>query len=220
MDTPTTAPNTTSTAPQLAVVHNIADQLPIVTAEPVAVPAGQQVVYFRRKKVAVDQAFRAVVVPQYAEMQVLPPLHETFAAAIAEAVESAASDILRSYVDANPHAVSISGAMLSFPSVLDQLAATQTSQRLNGDQIASWYDASETAKTMQTIYGAGETGDAKRALLRSKFVSLASNNSGVTVTQAVKMLSYLAEADLNSAVCKAVAKRLEKLSKADTSEDL
>lgn len=197
------------------------DQVRIHKNEPVTIAAGQQVVYFRRKKVSEADSFRGVAVPQFTETQQLPsPLPEQFVVAIREAVEAAASDILRSYVDANPHAVSISGKMLSFSAVLDQLQASQTSQRLNGDQIGSWYDGSETAKAAAVRYGSEEAGLRKQQTLRSKYISLASNNPAVDVTLATKMLSYLSEADTNSSICKAVASRLERLSKADTSEDL
>lgn len=201
--------------------------LQIVTKEPVAVSAGQQVVYFRRKKVAETDSFRGVAVPIdfqaeiHRDVEVNHAGHGAlFLTAIREAVEAAASDILRSYCDNNKTAATIPAAMLTFSAVLDQLQASQTSQRLNGDQIGSWYDGSETAKAAATRYGTDEPGLRKQFTLRSKYISLASNNPAVDVTLATKMLSYLSEADTNSSICKAVASRLERLSKADTSEDL
>lgn len=208
--------------------------LKILTSEPKAVDAGMQVVSYSRKStknspVADADKYRAVIVPSYRlptasfqnavvkeEGSEEPELEledapEIFNAAIAEVFLSAASSILLDYCKANPTATEIDDSSFSYASVVARMEQQQTSQRLNSDQIAAWYDSSTTKAEAATRYGADPKGLSKQAALRTKFLAVASNNSGISPELATKMLSYISEKDTDNATCIAVSKKLEKL---------
>lgn len=205
--------------------------LQIYTAEPVKLEANQTLVFFRRKKVAADKAFRAVVVPSYSlpvastveilgGNEVRTNAADVFQTAIVEAFHSAAGSILKRFCEEQPEAKEVSEDLFSFSNVVIEMQASESGQRLNGDQIAEWYKDSETAKLATIRYKDKPEASKKEAALKAAYLSLASNNSGIQPNLAIKMMAYLAPEDTDNAVCKAIAKRLEKLSKADTSDDL
>lgn len=194
--------------------------LQIFTKEP-EVKQGEQVVYFRRKKVAEDQAYRAVVIPafQYSITSDPADTKEVFAEAISAAVADAAGEILKAFVAENPSKAEMPEEMLTFAAVLAKMGEQQTSQRLNAEQIRNWYKDSETAKDAATRYGSDEKGKQKQAALASKYESLASNNPGIDNKLAEKMIAYVNEKDLQHSVCKAILKRLERLTKEKVDAD-
>lgn|SRR5574341_723953 len=207
--------------------------LPIFTTEPKA-EAGKQVVFFRRKKVAESESYRAVLVPSYklpsacyiegeGDETTVQDAEEVFRIALADAFMDSASSILRRFCDekrdAKQEAKEIPADMLTFSAVVTEMVTQQTSQRLNGDDIAAWYDASTTNKEAISRYGNEEKGKRQQAALRAKFLSLASNNPAIMPDLAVKMLAYISPDDTENSVCKAVAKRLERLSQVSVSAD-
>lgn len=204
--------------------------LPILSDETKAVANAEQVVVsFSRKKVAASDAFRAVLVPSYtlpsatyydAEKQEVSDAEEVFSAAISDVFMDAAASIFRKYCDENPKAVTIAAELLSFSAVVEEMQAQQTSQRLTSDAIKAWYESSKTKVDATTRYAGTEKAADKEKGLQEKYLSLASNNPAILPSLAVKMLAYLSTDDTNHAICKALAKRLAKLSKADTADDL
>lgn len=210
--------------------------LPIFTSEPAA-KAGEQVIHFRRKKVAEAESYRAVCVPSYKlpsasyqetvkeqdtgeETLQVSDAEEVFAVAIAEAFLAAASSILRKFCDEKgKDAKEISADLFSFSAVIAEMQVQQTSQRLNAETIAAWYDSSETKAEAMTRYGEDEKGKRKQGALREKYLSLASNNPAIPMDLAVKMLAYISTKDAEYATCKAVCKRLERLTKVTVDSD-
>lgn len=203
----------------------------ILTSEPAKVEANQVVVSFSRKDtkkqpVAEADKYRAVIVPSYklptatfqvpaenAEEVQLEDAPQVFNDAIAEVFLSAASSILLDYCKANPSAKEISEDALTFAAVVTRMEQSQTSQRLNSEQIATWYDASATKAEAAKRYGDDEKGKSKQAALRTKFLAVASNNSGISPDLAIKMIAYVQEGDTTNATCAAVLKKLERLTK-------
>jgi hypothetical protein len=120
--------------------------------------------------------------------------------------------------------------LLSFNAVVAAMQQAQVSQRLNGDQIAAWYDASKTGADNALRYGSKDAAGnvvcddkakAKSAALRSKYLSLASNNPAIMPELAVKMLAYINPEDASNLVCKALVRKLDSLSKVSVNaEDL
>lgn len=207
--------------------------LQIFTKEPTtAEQTGKQVIYFRRKKVTEDQAYRAVLVspfdmpivvynkPSEGAETTVSTAEEVFAVAIATAFFDAAGSILRRFCEEQPEAKEVSEDLFTFPAIVTEMQASESGQRLNSEQIAEWYKGSATEKAATERYAGKPDASKKEAALRSAYLSLASNNSGIQPNLATKMLAYLAPEDTDSAVCKAIAKRLEKLSKANISDDL
>lgn len=209
--------------------------LQIFTKEPTtAEQTGKQVIYFRRKKVTEDQAYRAVLVSPFTNLPTVVHLQpndsngvvapvvaeEVFATAIATAFFDAAGSILRRFCEEQPEAKEVSEDLFTFPAIVTEMQASESGQRLNSEQIAEWYKGSATEKLATERYAGKPDASKKEAALRSAYLSLASNNSGIQPNLATKMLAYLAPEDTDSAVCKAIAKRLEKLSKANISDDL
>lgn len=202
----------------------ILDKLPTETA------ADMQVVSFSRKAtdkqpVTEPMKFRCVVAPSFSYTVVADPKEaETiFADALAEVVNAAASDILKDYCVQNVkdgnYPAEIPDEMLTFSAVLTRMVESQTSERLNGEQIGAWYDASATKEEAATRYGAEASGLKKQAALRTKYLAIASNNPGIDPQLATKMLGYIAEKDTASPVCRAVAKKLERLTKVTVDAD-
>lgn len=211
----------------------------ILTTEPKEVTAGSALVKFERKStaknpVAETDKYRAVVVPNYTMPSVLvekswntetgefkaPVVADAvFAAAIQEAFFAAAGDILLDYCKANPTATEISEDALTFAAVVSKMQEQQTSQRMNQDQIFTWYDSSATKLAAATRYGADAAGVKKQSALRAKYGAVASNNSGIDAALATKMIAYLSADDLSNPTCAAVAKRLERLSKETIGSD-
>lgn len=200
--------------------------LKILTSEPRAFTEGMQLVSFRRKDtkkqpVKDSDKYRAVEVPSYklprafriSEEGAEEQAAEVFQEAIAEAFFAAAGEILRSFCDSNPTAVEVSVDSFSFASVVAKMQEQQTSQRINSEQIGTWYDSSATAKDAAERYGNDDSGKKKQAALRSKYQSLASNNPGIEIPLAVKMISYVNENDTSNNLCKALLKKLERLTK-------
>lgn len=203
----------------------------IHAVDPTPITAGMQLVFFNRKStvknpVPDDEKHRSVMVPKFRshqyEVSAEPKeASEVFAAAVEEAVNDAAGSILQAYVMEHGKDVkTIPASLLTFAAVLEEMQKKQTSQRLNGETIEKWYDASKTGEVNATRYGTDDAGKAKAAKLREKFLSLASNNAGITPDLATKMLTYISTDDAEHTTCKAVVKRLEKLSKTDTADDL
>lgn len=187
---------------------------------PKEIAAGFQVVDFMRKTtkdnpVADADKFRCVLVPAYSFAVTATPenAQQVFSDAIAEVVKAAASDILKEYCIANKMPEQMPEEMLTFAAVLEKMAASQTSERLNGEQITAWYDASDTKAQAATRYTESEKGQKQQASLRAKYIATASNNPGIDAQLAEKMLGYMSEKDLGSPVARAVAKKLERLSK-------
>lgn len=180
----------------------------------------ESLVYFRRKDtakqpVAETDKFRGVlIVPPYVLPAASESLHEVFADAISEAFFASAGDILRNFCDANKDAREVSADLFSFSAVVAKMQESQTSQRLNGEQILNWFDGSKTAEDAATRYSHTAAKPDKRfAVLREKYGSLASNNpGGINPQLATKMISYISPDDTDNAVCKALLKKLEKLS--------
>lgn len=210
--------------------------LPIHTMEPKA-EADKVLVFFRRKKVAETDMFRGVMVNSYrlptATYQkdgendgevTVTDAEEVFASAISDAFMDAAGSILRRFVEekesAKGEAKEAPESLFFFSAIITEMQAQQTSQRLNSDAIAAWYDASATATDSATRYGSDEKGKAKVTVLREKYLSLASNNPAIQPSLAVKMMAYINPEDTSVSVAKAVIKRLERLSKLDTADDL
>jgi len=194
--------------------------------------AGQQVVFFRRKKVAEADSYRAVCVPAYVAPSAvyqktvegneveITDAEEVFSVALSECINAAASDILRRYCDDNKAATTIDASLLTFAAVVTEMQAQQTSQRLNGDAIAAWYDASKTKQDATTRYASKpDTAEKLGLALREKYLSLASNNPNIPPALAVKMLAYISPEDTSSTVCKAIAKKLAKLSEVSMQAD-
>lgn len=209
--------------------------LAIHSTEPVTVTADQQVVEFRRKKVAATDSYRAVAVQSYTlpEFDGSDANDSVFNLALREVFEAAASDILRAYCDESKAATTISSDKLAFSAVVAKMAEQQTSQRLNSDQIKVWYDASKTAAdalARYTAVSAKKLSDktpaeqvayavAVSTQLRDKYLSLASNNPGILPDLAVRMLGYISTEDTAHPVAKAVAKRLSKLQETSVNAD-
>lgn len=210
--------------------------LEILKAEPKQ-EEGKVVISFRRKEtkkqpVAEGDKYRAVVVPEFSlpsatqedlstpEAPALVPAAEVFQQAIKEAFFSAASDILRSYCDSNKDAKEVSEETFTFAAIVAEMEKKQTSQRLNGDMIAAAYDGSKTEQDAIGRYGDDANGKKKCAALRSHYLSLASNNPGISPELATKMIAYVNPEDAGNAVFASLLKKLEVLTKRDTSDDL
>lgn len=226
----------------------------ILTTEPASIEAGKTLVYFRRKdtknKTWKDsEKFRGVIVPSYdlpvayyestikAEVRQdgqegdtteVSQAEDVFQDAIKDAFLNAASLILKEYVDAATPDFQgeISEALLDFSAVLQRMQKEQTSQRLNQGMIQEAYDGSKTAEAAIKRYGSDSAGNKKQTALRSHYLSLASNNSGIQPQLAEKMIAYIEADDLSdssnnrSSIFAALIKKLEILSKRDTSDDL
>jgi len=203
--------------------------LTIHAGEP-SLAAGQQVVFFRRKKVAEADMYRAVCVPAYVapsavyeegegESLTVRDAEEVFSVALSECINDAAGQILRRYCDENKTATTVPESLLSFASVVTEMQAQQTSQRLNSDAIAAWYDASKTKADATARYAGKDTAEKLMAALREKYLSLASNNPNVQPALATKMLAYINADDTSATVCKAIAKKLAKLAEVSSQSD-
>lgn len=225
MDTPNSSTEVSSTTSTTVV-----ESYKIFIVEPTTVPAGMQLISFRRKTttqnpVAEANKFRCAIVPKYRSHQwetVVQPesAAEVFSAVLEDAVNAAAGNILLDYWQANQQTVdSIPAALVSFPAVLAKMQLAQTSQRLTSDQIKAWYDASKTSADAAIRYGSDDVAKKKAAALREKFLSLASNNPAVMPALATKMLSYINVEDSEHSVCKAIAKRLDRLQQVSVSAD-
>lgn len=198
----------------------------ILTTEPTTELAqGISLVSFTRKStkknpVADADKYRAIEVPAFTMPTLAEGTDNVFAVAIREAFDNAAGEILRDYVDSNKGATEVDVSLFTFAAVVAKMQAQATSQRLNQETIAAWYDSSETAKDAAKRYE-GATMEKKTAALKSHYLSLASNNPGISPELATKMISYINANDVTNATAKVVLQRLEKLSKkVDTSEEL
>jgi hypothetical protein len=208
-------------------VETIDDRLQIHTTEPTA-PKGKQVISYSRKStkqnpVADADKFRAVVADTFPTLRIynvegsddVQP-QDVFKAALDKVIAEAAGDVLQNFVLANPAATEIPADLLTFSAVVAQMQDDQTSGRLNGDSIAAWYDSTTMTAEATTRYN----GDAAKAgTLRSKYVSLASNNAGINPDLAAKMLTYLEKQDTSSTVAKAVTARLARLMQVKSTGD-
>lgn len=199
-------------------------KLSILHTEPSKMEEGKQLIESRRKNVAETLRYRAVFIPAIAFSAVFEP--ESIAAAmqgaIAAAVEDAAKEILASYTQGTEtaeKATEVPASMFTLENIVARMQEQQTSVRLNGDQIASWYDSSKTKGDAATRYGADEAGTKKQNALREKYKSLASNNPAIDSVLASKMVAYINEEDTEHAVCKAVLKRLERLMQTKVNAD-
>lgn len=219
----------------------------ILTQEPTTLPEKSTLVFFRRKDTKnktwkENEKFRGVIVPSYTlpiayhestkqvegsdEQQTeVSQAEDVFQDAIKDAFLNAASLILKEYVDSSEDVTTgIDEELLSFEAVLARMQKEQTSQRLNQAMIQEAYDGSKTATASIERYGKG--GEKKVAALRSHYLSLASNNSGIQPQLAEKMIAYIEADDLSdstnarSSIFSALIKKLEILSKRDTSDDL
>jgi hypothetical protein len=210
----------------------------ILHSEPKAVTPGKMLVVAARKTTKLNpvpdnQKYRAVeIAPFITPLLVNPGEAEgakydyqenalsLFRQAIAEAFLAAAVEILKEYTTANPDAKEMSEDALSVSAIVTKMEGMQTSQRLDGDQITAWYDASKTKSDAAGRYTESEKGKKQQAALREKFISLASNNPGIDPALATKMLGYLNADDTSSPVCAAIAKKLDRISKQATADDL
>lgn len=218
----------------------------ILTTEPASIEAGKTLVYFRRKDTKnktwkEDEKFRGVIVPSYKlpvayheevmkeatadqpEETAVSQAEDVFQDAIKDAFLNAASLILKEYIDVFDKDIQLDEEALSFTSVLERMQKEQTSQRLNQTMIQTAYDGSKTSLAAVVRYK-GDT--KKQTALRSHYLSLASNNSGIQPQLAEKMIAYIEADDLSdssnnrSSIFAALIKKLEILSKRDTSDDL
>jgi hypothetical protein len=196
-----------------------------------ATPAakGFRKVYFARKStkknpVAENEKYREVHVPEFPTLRIynvensddVQP-QDVFKTALDEVLSDAAGEILLDAFLANKEIKEIDSALFSFSAVVSKLQTNQTSQRLNGETIAAWYDSS----TMDAEALVRYNNDAdKAAKLKQAFCSLASNNSGVNDTLATKMLVYMEKQDASNTVTKAIAARLDRLSKVSHADEL
>lgn len=197
----------------------------VLTTEPTEVPALHDVVYFSRKStkqnpVPESESYRAVVVPAYSLPVLAEGTDEVFATAIREAFFAAAGEILKAQFLADKTLAEVVEESLTFSAVVEKMQEAQTSKRLNGEQIAAWYDASATSKEAAARYGVDESGIKKQTALRAHFVSLASNNPGILPQLATKMIGYVSTDDVSSTVCQSILKKLAACAKKDTSDDL
>lgn len=194
----------------------------ILAAKPdTATPEGQQLVWFQRKKVPADQLQRAVYVPAWNVPAEVTALNETFAAALNTVIAKAAGNILRRYVDeskaaeGSKEATTIDVSLLTFEKVVEEMAASQQSERLDSATIEKWYDGSATKKARDEAY----KDEKKSKKLRDVFLSLASNNPGIIPSLAERMISYMVESDLDSVVAQAIVKRLARIKQTAVSSD-
>lgn len=190
----------------------------VFSEQPSKVETGNVVIEFRRKKMEQAQSYRAVIVPTFAFSAVYEPatMAETFGQALTDAVMQAASDVLRSYCDEHKEAISIPAETMQLASVVARMAEDQTAQRLNSEQIGTWYDSSKTKTDAIARY---KTDEKKVNLLREKYQSLASNNAGILPDLAQKMTAYVNEEDASHPVCKAILRRLDRIQKQTVSSD-
>lgn len=182
------------------------------------VPAKHSLVSFARKStkknpVPDSEKERFVLVPEYSYTVVAEPTEaqEVFSAAVQEAFESTAGNILQAYCIANKFPATIDAKHLTFSAVLAKMSEQATSTKIKQDAIFAWYDQSDTAVISATRYGSDEKGKSKQVALRAAYGSLASNNPGIDAALAIKMLSYLSEKDTSHMVCSIVAKKLSRL---------
>lgn len=211
--------------------------VPILTQEPNFDEGKQDLIFFRRKSteknpVKDGDKFRAVLVPSFALPMAVTNWNadamddsetqadNVFQLAIREAFFAAAGEILQEYCDSNKEAKEVSLALFSFAAVVAKMQTLRTSQRLNGEVIAAWYDVSETAKEAAVRYTDTDEGKKKQATLRAHYMSLASNNPGITPPLANKMIAYVSDKDTGSNIAKAVLQKLAVVAKKDTSDDL
>lgn len=201
----------------------------ILTEAPKQIETGKQLVEYHRKSTSknpVPEAdkYRAAIVPAFPTFAVVNKVDDTdaepqqvFRDAVSEVVNKAAGDILRDFIAGNKDAKEIDLSLLEFSAVVSRMAANQTSDKMNGKMIGDWYDSS----TMPAEAAERYSNDASKvAKLRQAFCSLASNNSGLAPTLALKMLTYMERQDLANPVAKAISMRLDRISKQDTSDDL
>lgn len=215
--------------------NNVLDfpKLAILLALPTYDAAKQDLIYFSRKDtkknpVAEVDKFRGVLVTKVALPEAMESLgddnvqtaHDVFQKAIREAYFAAAGEILRDYVEANKEAKEISSSAFLFANVVEKMAESATSKRLNGEQIEEWYDESETSKEASKRYSDSEEGKKKQAALKAHFLSLASNNPGIPPSLAVKMTSYVSEQDTGNNVARWVLEKLAIVAKKDSGDDL
>lgn len=193
---------------------------------PKEITAGMQVVSFSRKNtdkqpVTEAERFRCVQVPAFSYTVTATPenAQQVFASVLADVVATTAGEILKDFCIANKYPTEIDAELLSFAKVLERMEQSQTSERLNAEQIAAWYEKSATKTDAEKRYGSEEKGKKQQAALQSRYCSLASNNPGIPAELATKLLSYLSEADTTNAVCQSIAKKLARLQKVTVDPD-
>lgn len=194
----------------------------ILTSEPKETKQeGKTLVFFRRKKVPENKLYRAAFVPAFDLPASVKALEGVFSVAMLDVISSAAGRILRKYEEANSTSTTIPCSLFRMDAITAEIEAAQVSERLDGASIAAWYDASATKKERDAAYLAADakTGEAKGKMLREKFLSLASNNPGILPGLAEKMLGYIASTDVDSPVCAAVVKRLDRIKQTAVSSD-
>jgi len=205
----------------------------VLTDAPDKVPSGFQCITFNRKSTAknpVEESdkSRSVIVPAFPTIRAYnvdagddcEPQQVWKDAIMALLTDHAKSIFLAWFVE-NQNATTIPTDLLSFEAVVNAMQQAATSQRLNGDMIAEWYDASKTAADALARYTAQDSKSAeeKAAKLRKVFCSLATNNPGIPQTLAVKMISYVNPADTENELCKRILQKLEVLSRDKVNAD-
>lgn len=176
-----------------------------------------------KRKVEDADKYRAVMLPkfqQHEELKEVDGVRAVFQTAIYEAMEVAARKLLGNFCKANMKATEVPASVFDLSNILVAMEEQQTSARLSGDTIAAWYDTSETGKKNATRYGDDEKGKEKAAKLRSKYLSLASNNPAISPELAGRMLAYLEDADSKHTMYAAIAKILQKKSQDNLGDDL
>lgn len=195
---------------------------------PKEIPQGMQLVSFSRKStaknpVAEEHKERHAIVPAYPKVDasIEGSSNAVLTAALLEVIEKQASSVLQAAFIANPEAEEVDASILEWSAILASMEEKQSKETITGDIIAQWYDSSETGKANATRYGTDDTAKKKSAMLRQKYMSLASMNSGIPAEQATRFLGYLKEEDLSHPIAATVARRLSQIiAKAVDSNDL
>ncbi len=191
--------------------------LSILKDEPKQIPEGQCIVSFSRKStaknpVADSEKQRFVLAPVLPAVCAYVGSNEAssiLSAALSDLLDSTRSQILQAAFVADTSIEEIDASRLDLSSILEVLEQRQSSTSLTSERIAQWYDASKTAEGNATRYGTDETAKKKSKMLRDKYLSLASGNSGITPDQATRFLGYMAEADLQHPIGASIVRKLQ-----------
>lgn len=193
----------------------------LIKQEPNQITEGCNLIFFKRKDtkknpVAEADKFRGIEVPQFDFGTEVAGLPEVFRTAIVESVQGAAGEMLRIALAEKPTQEVFDTENFTLPKIIEKMAELQASQRLNGEQIGNWFDASLTKDFCIENY----KGDAaKLAKVKEKYSALASNNPAIKPTEVTKLLSFIQEGDLQHPVCKGIVKRLERLQNEQIKDD-
>lgn len=190
--------------------------LTILKDEPKQVPEGQCIVSFSRKSTTKNpvadsekQRFVLAAILPAPIASINSEANSILSAALADLLDSTRSQILQAAFVADTKIETIEAGKLDLSSILEVLEQRQSSTSLTSDRIAQWYDASKTAEGNAVRYGTDDKAKAKSKMLRDKYLSLASGNSGITPDQATRFLSYVHESDLQHPIGASIVRKLQ-----------